>query len=474
MNQTMSTDLYQINMMYAYYKRGMANTRVVFDMFFRKPPCGNGYALFAGLEQALHFIENIKFTEEDLDYFRSLYPYEEAFLERLANMTFTGNVAAVREGTVVFADEPLVRVEAPVMEAQLIETALLAMINHQTLIATKAARIVRAAGDDPVLEFGLRRAQGTEAAYYGARAAYIGGIAATSNVMAGRDFGIPVKGTHAHSFVQLFEDEKEAFITYNAAFPDETTLLVDTYDVLGVGVPHAIEVGLELKKQGKKLVGIRIDSGDLAYLSKEARKQLDAAGLTDVAIVASSDLDEMLIRDLKTQGARVDVWAVGTNLIVSNGCPALGGVYKLAAVQENGEWTPRLKISENPAKITTPGYKRLVRFYDEQSGQALGDLVTFAEEEIPGDTITLFDPLFPHKRKTIRGYRMEELLVPVIENGRRIGNPVSLEDSRAHACEQLSHFSDEVKRLINPHGYHVDLSQKLWDSKQELLHRSRL
>ena len=473
MNLTMSTDLYQINMMYAYYKREMVDTRVVFDMFFRKPPCGNGYALFAGLEQAIAYIENLRFTEADLQYLRSLYSYEEAFLERLAHLTFTGHVAAVREGTVVFPNEPLVRVEAPVLEAQLIETALLAIINHQTLIATKTARIIRAAGDDPVLELGLRRAQGTDAGYYGARAAYIGGITATSNVMAGRDFGIPVKGTHAHSFVQLFEDEKEAFIAYSEAFPDETILLVDTYDVLGVGVPHAIEVGQELKRRGKKLVGIRIDSGDLAYLSKEARKQLDAAGLHDVAIVASSDLDETLIRDLKTQGARIDMWGVGTNLIVSKGCPALGGVYKLVAVQENGEWQPRLKISENPEKITTPGYKRVIRFYDERSGQALGDLVAFAEEEIPQDEITLFDPLFPHKRKTIRGYRIEELLIPVIENGRRVSGPVSLEESRAHAREQLSHFSAEVKRLTNPHGYHVDLSQKLWDSKRELLHRSR-
>ncbi|CEH29564.1 nicotinate phosphoribosyltransferase [Aneurinibacillus migulanus] len=472
-NLTMSTDLYQINMMYAYYKKGMDRQRTIFDVFFRKPPCGSGYAIFAGLDQVLNYIESIHFTEEDIAYLRSVYPYEEKFLEILRNFRFTGNIAAMKEGTVVFPGEPLIRVEAQVSEAQLIETAMLTMINHQTLIATKAARIVGAAKGDTVLEFGLRRAQGAEAGYYGARAAYIGGVHATSNVMAGRDFGIPVKGTHAHSFVQLFDNELDAFTAYSEAFPDETVLLVDTYDTLGIGIPHAIQLGLAMKEQGKRLLGIRLDSGDLAYLSKLARRMLDEAGLTDVAIVASSDLDERLIQDLKNQEAQITIWGVGTNLITSYDCPALGGVYKLAAVKKDGEWLPRLKISENPTKITNPGYKQVVRFYDRTSDKPLADLIALAEEDIPGDKITLFDPLFPHKRKTIRNYRVESLLQPVIEQGHRCYDTPSLESIRAYAQEQLTCFSPEIKRLINPHQYHVDLSQKLWDLKQSLIHQER-
>lgn len=472
-NLTMSTDLYQINMMYAYYKKGMDRQRTIFDVFFRKPPCGSGYAIFAGLDQVLDYIESIHFTEEDIAYLRSVYPYEEEFLEILRNFRFTGNIAAMKEGTVVFPGEPLIRVEAQVSEAQLIETAMLTMINHQTLIATKAARIVGAAKGDTVLEFGLRRAQGAEAGYYGARAAYIGGVHATSNVMAGRDFGIPVKGTHAHSFVQLFDNELDAFTAYSEAFPDETVLLVDTYDTLGIGIPHAIQLGLAMKEQGKRLLGIRLDSGDLAYLSKLARRMLDEAGLTDVAIVASSDLDERLIQDLKNQEAQITIWGVGTNLITSYDCPALGGVYKLAAVEKDGEWLPRLKISENPTKITNPGYKQVVRFYDRTSDKPLADLIALAEEDIPGDKITLFDPLFPHKRKTIRNYRVESLLQPVIEQGHRCYDTPSLESIRAYAQEQLTCFSPEIKRLINPHQYHVDLSQRLWDLKQSLIHQER-
>ncbi|MCI1694329.1 nicotinate phosphoribosyltransferase [Aneurinibacillus aneurinilyticus] len=472
-NLTMSTDLYQINMMYAYYKKGMARQRTIFDVFFRKSPCGSGYAIFAGLDQVLDYIENIHFTEEDITYLRSVYPYEEEFLEILRNFRFTGNIAAMKEGTIVFPGEPLIRVEAQVSEAQLIETAMLTMINHQTLIATKAARIVGAAKGDTVLEFGLRRAQGAEAGYYGARAAYIGGVHATSNLMAGQDFGIPVKGTHAHSFVQLFDHEMDAFTAYSEAFPDETVLLVDTYDTLRIGIPHAIQLGLAMKERGKRLLGIRLDSGDLAYLSKLARRMLDEAGLTDVAIVASSDLDERLIQDLKNQGAQIAIWGVGTNLITSYDCPALGGVYKLAAVEKDGEWLPRLKISENPTKITNPGYKQVVRFYDRASDKPLADLIALADEDIPRDRITLFDPLFPHKRKTIHNYRVESLLQPVIEQGHRCYDTPPLESIRAYVQQQLSCFSPEIKRLINPHEYHVDLSQKLWDLKQSLIHQER-
>ncbi|MFT9848588.1 nicotinate phosphoribosyltransferase [Aneurinibacillus sp. REN35] len=472
-NLTMSTDLYQINMMYAYYKKGIDSQRTVFDVFFRKAPCGSGYAIFAGLEQVLEYIENIQFTEDDIAYLKSVYPYEEAFLDRLRAFRFTGNIAAMKEGTVAFPGEPLIRVEAPICEAQLIETAMLTIINHQTLIATKAARIVGAAKGDTILEFGLRRAQGTEAGYYGARAAYIGGVHATSNIMAGRDFDIPVKGTHAHSFVQIFEHEFDAFTAYSEAFPDETVLLVDTYDTLGVGIPHAIRLGLEMKEKGRKLLGIRLDSGDLAYLSKKARKMLDEAGLQDVAIVASSDLDEKLIQDLKNQEAQISIWGVGTNLITSYDCPALGGVYKLAAVEKDGVWQPRLKISENPTKITNPGYKQVIRFYDRDTDKPLGDLIALKEETIPEDNITMFHPLFPHKRKVIRNYRMEMLLEPVIEQGQICYTAPSLTNIRAYAKEQLDHLSPEIKRLVNPHEYHVDLSQKLWDLKQSLIHKER-
>ncbi|GEN34609.1 nicotinate phosphoribosyltransferase [Aneurinibacillus danicus] len=472
-NLTMSTDLYQINMMYAYYKKGMDRQRTVFDVFFRKAPCGNGYAVFAGLEQVLDYIENIRFTEEDIAYLRSVYPYEEGFLDMLRNFRFTGSISAMKEGTIVFPGEPLIRIEAPVCEAQLIETTMLTIINHQTLIATKAARIVGAAKGDIVLEFGLRRAQGADAGYYGARAAYIGGVHATSNVMAGRDFGIPVRGTHAHSFVQLFEHELDAFTAYSEAFPDETVLLVDTYDTLGVGIPHAIKLGLAMKEKGKKLLGIRLDSGDLAYLSKEARRMLDDAGLEDVAIIASSDLDEHLIQDLKSQEAQITIWGVGTNLITSSDCPALGGVYKLAAVEKDGEWLPRLKISENPTKITNPGYKQVVRFYDLATDRPLADLIALEDEEIPRDKITLFHPLFPHKRKTICNYRIESLLHPMIERGQRCYKTPSLDDIREYSRKDLARFSPEIKRLTNPHEYHVDLSQKLWDLKQRLIHQER-
>jgi nicotinate phosphoribosyltransferase len=472
-NLTMSTDLYQINMMYAYYKKGMDGQRTVFDLFFRKPPCGSGYAIFAGLEQVLDYIQSIHFTEEDIAYLRSVHPYEEAFLDKLRAFRFTGNISAMREGTVVFPGEPLLRIDAPVNEAQLIETAILTIINHQTLIATKAARIVSAAKGDMVLEFGLRRAQGAEAGYYGARAAYIGGVHATSNVAAGRDFGIPVQGTHAHSFVQLFEHELNAFNAYSEAFPDKTVLLVDTYDTLRVGIPHAIQLGLALKEKGKSLVGIRLDSGDLAYLSKEARRMLDEAGLEEVAIVGSSDLDERLIQDLKAQEAKITVWGVGTNLITSYDCPALGGVYKLAAVEKNGEWVPCLKISENPTKITNPGYKKVIRFYDQKTDRPLADLIALEDENIPQDKITLFDPLFPHKRKTIHNYRMESLLEPVITRGERCSASFSLEEIREYSRKQLERFSPEIKRLVNPHEYHVDLSQKLWDLKQSLIHKER-
>ena len=378
----MLTDLYQLTMMYGYTKAKKADQVVAFDLFFRKNSGESAYAIAAGLEQVIEYIENIKFTEEDLDYLRSLKIFDEEFLDRLKNFKFTGDIDAVPEGTVVFPYEPLIRVKAPIFEAQLIETAMLNIVNHQTLIATKASRIVHAAQGGAVLEFGLRRAQGPDAGIYGARASIIGGCTATSNVMAGRMFDIPVSGTHGHSWVMSFDSELEAFRAYARAFPENCLLLVDTYDTLRSGVPNAITVFKELREKGYEPLGIRLDSGDLAYLSKKARKMLDEAGFPNAKIVASSDLDEETILHIRSQGAAIDVWGVGTALITSKDCPALGGVYKLVAEEKDGKMIPKIKISENPAKITNPGFKKVVRLYDKDTDKAIADLIMLDDETI--------------------------------------------------------------------------------------------
>jgi nicotinate phosphoribosyltransferase len=465
------TDKYQITMMYAHWKNGSHQRRRAFDLYFRSLPFGNGYAVFAGLERAVRYLQHLRFTEEDLEYLRSLdEPFEPGFFEFLRNFRFTGDVWAVPEGTLVFPDEPLLRLEGTAAELQLVETALLNFIGYQTLVATKAARIRHVAGKDTLLEFGTRRAQEKDAAVWGARAAYIAGFDATSNTLAGQMFGIPVRGTHAHSWVQDFESELEAFRAYAAAFPDQTVLLVDTYDTLRSGLPHAIQVGLELKAQGKTLAGIRLDSGDLAYLSKQARKLLDEAGLTETKIVASSDLDEFTILNLKAQGAKIDAWGVGTRLITAYNQPALGAVYKMVARETDGKWEPTIKISSNPAKITTPGRKAVWRIIDRKTGKAKADLITEAGETVDESRpLILFHPLHPFKRKKVKKFRAVPLLKPVIQGGNLVYNLPSLDEIREYHKQQLSLFWEEYLRILNPEEYPVDLSERLWDTKQRML-----
>ncbi|OUM89334.1 MAG: nicotinate phosphoribosyltransferase [Bacillus thermozeamaize] len=460
-------------MMHGYFKEGKADQRVVFDLFYRQNPCGNGYAIAAGLEQVIEYIQQLHFSKEEIDYLRSLKMFEEDFLQLLRNFRFQGDLYAIPEGTVVFPNEPLIRIEARIIEAQLLETALLNIVNHQTLIATKAARIVKAAGGKPVLEFGSRRAQGMDAALYGARAAMIGGCEATSNTLAGKRFGIPVRGTHAHSWVLSFPSELEAFRAYARTFPDNCLLLVDTYDTLRSGLPNAIRVAKELREQGHRFLGIRLDSGDLAYLSKVARRMLDEAGFPDAIIVASSDLNEEVIADLRLQGAKIDVYGVGTSLITSEDCPSLGGVYKLAAEEHQGKMIPKIKISENTKKITTPGIKQVTRIY-LPSGMATADLIHLIDEEVdPGKPLELFDPVDTWKRKTVERFTARPLLVPVFIRGELVYQSPSVMEIQAYAKQELSTFSEEIKRLINPHTYHVDLSHRLWELKNRLILEGR-
>lgn len=476
MSLALLTDFYQINMMYTYYKNGKIDQETVFDLYYRKNPGQSGFAVAAGLEQAVEYVCNLKFGDEELDYLKSLDIYDDDFLNYLKTLRFTGDIYAIPEGTVVFPHEPLIRIKAPIGQAQLIETALLNIVNHQTLIATKATRIMEAAGDRLVMEFGLRRAQGPDAGVYGSRAAFIGGVQATSNVLAGKKFGIPVKGTHSHAYVQSYPSEYEAFLDFARTFPNNCILLVDTYDTLKSGVPNAISVFRKMKEElGEKFVnfGIRLDSGDLAYFSKEARKMLDEAGFKEAIIVASSDLDEYLIRDLNNQGAQIDAWGVGTNLITSKDCPALGGVYKLVAEEEAGKLIPKIKVSENPEKITNPGYKKVVRFYDKKTRQAIVDLIMLEEEKIPDRPFIAFDPVNTWKRKLVANFESRELLVPVVLKGEVVYSFPSLTDIQRYAREERERFAPEVRRLINPHVYHVDLSDKLWKLKQHLLQQAK-
>ena len=473
-NLTMMTDLYELTMMNGYLRYGKDKNRACFDLFYRRRGDVTAYAVAAGLEQVIEYVQNLRFTQEDIEYLRSLAIFDDAFLSYLSDFHFTGEILAVPEGTIVFPDEPILRVIAPIMEAQLLETALLNIINHQTLIATKAARVVQSARGDKVLEFGLRRAQGPDAGIYGARASIIGGCQATSNVLTGQLFGVPVGGTHAHSWVMSFEDELTAFRAYADVFPDNCLLLVDTYDTLGSGVPNAITVFKELRARGKEPVGIRLDSGDLAFLSRQARVMLDDAGFPNAKIFASGDLDEEVIWDLKAQGAAIDVWGVGTRMITSMDNQALGGVYKLSAEEVDGKFVPRIKISENPAKITNPGVKQLYRFYDRRSGKALADLLALDEEDFSsGEPLEIFDPENTWKRMTLCDYRMRQLLVPVFENGELVYDSPALSEIAAYAKQEMETFWDEYKRLNRPHRYKVDLSQKLYDLKLQLLANRR-
>ena len=474
-NLTLLTDLYELTMMQGYFKNP-TNQTVIFDMFYRTNPCGGSFAITAGLEQMIEYIENLHFAEEDIDYLRGLHIFQEDFLEYLSTFRFTGDIYAIPEGTVVFPREPIVKVIAPIMEAQLVETAILNIINHQSLIATKAARVCYAARGDSIMEFGLRRAQGPDAGIYGARAAVIAGCAGTSNVLAGQMFNMPVLGTHAHSWIMSFPDEYTAFKTYAKMYPDSCTLLVDTYDVLKSGVPNAIRVFEEMREEGVKLTkyGIRIDSGDLAYLSKEAYKMLAAVGFDDAIISASSDLDEYLIDSLKTQDAKINSWGVGTNLITSKDNPAFGGVYKLAAVKdaESATFTPKIKLSENTEKVTNPGDKTIYRIYSKSTGKIKADLICLADEHFdPNETMIIFDPVDTWKKTKVLGgtYELRELLIPVIRQGKRVYTSPEVMELREYCLKEQNTLWDESRRLVNPQKVYVDLSQQLYDLKKNLL-----
>lgn len=472
-NLTLLTDLYELTMMQGYFKTGN-NRTVIFDAFHRKNPCDGGYSISCGLDQVIDYINNLHFTEDDITYLRSLNIFDEDFLEYLANFKFTGDIYAIPEGSVMFPKEPIVKVIAPIMEAQLVETAILNIINHQSLIATKAARVCYAAQGDGIMEFGLRRAQGPDAGIYGARAAVIAGCIGTSNVLAGQMFNIPVKGTHAHSWIMSFPDEYTAFKTYADLYPNACILLVDTYDTLRSGVPNAIKVFTEMRNAGIELkgYGIRLDSGDLAYLTKKARKMLDNAGFEDAIISASSDLDEYLIDSLKTQDAQITSWGVGTNLITSKDNPAFGGVYKLAAVMgDDGKFIPKIKVSENSEKITNPGNKTVYRVYDT-NGMIKADLITLADEKYDEtEPLLLFDPIETWKKTLLEPgeYTMREIMVQVFKNGECVYTTPEVMDIQAYCKKELATVWDETKRLINPQEVHVDLSKPLYDIKHELL-----
>lgn len=465
------TDKYQINMMYAYWKNGNHRAKCVFDLYFRERPFGSGFAVAAGLEQVISYLSTLRFTEEDIAFLKNEEEhYEEGFLQELRAWRFTGDVYAMLEGTLVFPNEPIMRVEGAIFEVQLIETALLNMINYQTLIATKAARIRHVAPHDVLLEMGSRRAQEPEAAIWGTRAAYLAGFDSTSNVKAGQLFSIPAKGTHSHAWVQHFDDELSAFRVFAKTLPKQSILLVDTYNTVKSGLPNAIQVGKEMRERGQTLHGIRLDSGDLAYLSKVARKMLDEAGLTETKIFASSDLDEHTIVYLKSQEATIDAWGVGTKLITAYDQPALGAVYKMVAKEEDGRWVPTIKVSSNPQKVTTPGHKTVYRIIDKKTKKAHADLIACVEEKIDtSKPLTLFHPVHTYRKKIVRNYYIEELLQPVFKQGDLVYECPNLEHIRTYHREQLSLFWEEYLRILNPEEYAVDMTERVWRMKQDLL-----
>ena len=467
-NLSLLTDLYQLTMGQGYFNEGRQEKRAVFDVFFR-PNRLITYSVAAGMEQAADYLEQLRFGEDDIAYLRSLGMFSEEYLSYLSRLHFTGDVRAVREGEIVFPYEPILTVSAPIIEAQLVETALLTFINHQTLIASKAAKICAAAGGG-VMEFGLRRAQGADAGVYGARAAIIGGCVGTSNVYAGKLFRVPVSGTMAHSWVMEFPSELEAFRAYARSFPDGCMLLVDTYDTLRSGIPNAIRVFRELREQGHEPVGIRLDSGDLAYLSKKARGMLDEAGFPDAVVCASGDLDETLIRSLKEQGACIDSWGVGTKLITSADMPALGGVYKLAAVYEDGREIPKIKLSDTTEKITNPGVKEVYRIYDNRTGKAVADLITRAGEKIDASApLTIFHPVDTWKRMTIENFSVRDLREDLFRGGKRVAPVRPLSEIAAYRAAEQARFWEEYLRQDMPHIYKVDLSDALYRLKQGLV-----
>ena len=464
------TDLYQINMGYAYFKDGIHERKSYFDVYFRKIPFGGGYAVFAGLEKVIEYLNSFEFTDSDIEYLAGL-GYEDSYLQYLKQMKFTGSIRSVREGEIVFGNEPLIRVEAPLIQAQIIETAILNIVNYQILIATKAARIKHLCPNEPCMEFGTRRAHEFDAAVWGARAAIIGGFDSTSNVKAAKLFGIPCSGTHAHSFVQAYEDEKVAFKKYAAAHKD-CYFLVDTYDTLRSGIPTAIEVADELKDE-INFLGIRLDSGDIAYLSKEARKMLDAAGYPNAKVVASNDLDEATITHLKQEGARIDAWGIGTKLITAYDNPALGAVYKLSCLEdENGNMVDRLKVSENPGKLTIPGIKRVYRIINKENGMAAGDYIALESEDVSKEkSIKLFHPTHTYLEKEVENFEARDLHVDVFKDGRQVYAIPSVQESVQYFKENKKTLWNEYLRLLNPEFYPVDLSTKCWENRNNILRK---
>ncbi len=470
-NLTMLIDFYELTMSSGYFANGMGEKEAVFDMFFRKIPDDGGFAIAAGLEQLIVYLKNIRFDRQDIEYLRSKGAFSEEFLDYLAHFKFSCDVWSVPEGTPIFPNEPIVVVRGPVIQAQMIETMVLLTINHQSLVATKANRMVRAAQGRSIMEFGSRRAQGYDAAILGARAAFIGGCDATACAIVDRDYAVPAVGTMAHSWVQAFDSEYEAFKKYAEIYPDSCTLLVDTYNVLHSGVPNAIRVFDEvLAPRGIRPKGIRIDSGDIAYLSKRARVMLDEAGYPDVGIVASNSLDEYLIRDLLLQGAQITSFGVGENLITSKSTPVFGGVYKLAAIESGGRLVPKIKVSESIEKITVPDFKKLYRFYSRENGKAMADYITTFDETVDDSRpLEIFDPIATWKRKVISDFYAKELLVPIFQKGECVYDCPSLRQIQAYCKEQVDHLWDEVTRFENPHRYYVDISPKLWGIKNDLL-----
>ncbi len=476
-NLTTIMDFYELTMAAGYLEEGYEDKISVFDMFFRKIPDGGGFAIMAGLDTFIDAVENLKFTQEDIDYLRGTGVFNERFLDYLSHFKLHCNIWAIPEGTPIFPREPIVTVEGPSIECQLLETLLLVTINHQCLVATKANRIVRSAQGRPVMEFGARRAQGYDAAVYGARAAYIGGCQGTACVLSDRDYKIPAGGTMAHSWVQMFDSEYEAFKAYADIYPDNCVFLVDTYNVLKSGVPNAIRVAKELEaEKGIRARGIRLDSGDIAYLSIEARKMLDAAGFEDMQIMASNSLDEYLVRDLLVQGARVDSFGIGERLITSKSEPVFGGVYKLAAVEdENGEIIPKIKVSENVEKITTPHFKQVYRLFDNKTGKALGDVLTVHDEQIDASLpYVLFHPVYTWKQRIVTDYTVRPLRVQLFKHGKCVYNSPDIEDIRKYCIREVDTLWDQIKRFENPQTYFVDLSKKLWSCKNELLEACRI
>ena len=470
-NLSMLTDFYEFTMSNGYFKNGMKDTIVAFDLFFRKIPNDGGYAIMAGLEQLIEYIKNLHFSKEDVAYLRNKGIFCEEFLEYLENFRFSSSVWAIPEGTPIFPMEPVVSVKGPVIEAQLMETMLLLTVNHQSLIATKANRIVQAAEGRAVMEFGSRRAQGYDGAIYGARAAYIGGCAGTACTVTDQLFDIPALGTMAHSWVQMFDSELEAFLTYAKNYPEDCTLLVDTYNVLKSGIPNAIKAfDQEVVPRGFRPKGIRIDSGDITYLSKKARKMLDDAGYPGVKIVASNSLDEYIIRDMLNQGAKVDTFGVGDRLITSKSEPVFGGVYKLVSVFQGEKEIPKIKLSENVSKITIPGFKSLYRLYSNETGKAIADVITLHDESFDGVTeYELFDPQFTWKRKKVTNFTARKLLVPIFENGKQVYTSPTLKELKDYCKQEVDTLWDEVRRFENPHTYYVDLSQNLWEIRDKML-----